>query len=83
MQRRIKIAKLKEENALSNHEFTKARTFSDDEAKERVELHRLFEKYKIDLERAAMVDVAEIEQAVARRAGIPVEKIRGQVESGA
>ncbi len=83
VQHRINIAKKKEENALSNHEFIKARTYSDDEAKQRAELQRLFEKYKIDLERASIVGVAEIEQAVARRAGIPVEKIRGQAEPGA
>jgi len=47
VQKRIKFIQHRMESALTNHEFEKARFYSDEERKEREKLRRLREKYNI------------------------------------
>ncbi len=48
VQKRIKFVVHRMENAIANHEFEKARFYSDEERKERENLRLLREKYNID-----------------------------------
>ena len=50
------------ENALANHEFEKARFYSDEERKERENLSALREKYKIDETTMGAVTRQDIEE---------------------
>ena len=48
IQKRIKFIVHRMENAIANHEFEKARFYSDEERKERENLRQLREKYNLD-----------------------------------
>jgi ATP-dependent Clp protease ATP-binding subunit ClpC len=73
-QKRLKLVTNRMENAVSNHEFEKARFYSDEVRKEQVNLNQLHEKYKVD---SAIVVTREIiEEVISRRTGIPVSAIR-------
>jgi ATP-dependent Clp protease ATP-binding subunit ClpC len=74
-QKRLKVLIKRMETAIANHEFEKARFYSDEERKERAALKLLQEQYKID-EAASVVTREIIEDMVARRTGIPVSAIR-------
>ena len=50
VQKRIKFIVHRMENAIANHEFEKARFYSDEERKERENLRALREKYHLDSE---------------------------------
>jgi ATP-dependent Clp protease ATP-binding subunit ClpA len=60
----------------ANHEFEKARFYSDEERKERENLRLLRGKYKLDETAVATVSREDIENVVARWTGIPVASIR-------
>jgi len=64
------------ENAIANHEFEKARFYSDEERKERENLRLLREKYNIDETAIGSVSRADIEEVVSRWTGIPVSSIK-------
>src|SRR5438445_43920 len=64
------------ENAIANHEFEKARLYSDEERKERENLRQLREKYNLDDTSTGVVTKDDIEEVVARWTGVPMTAIR-------
>ncbi len=76
VQKRIKFVVHRMENAIANHEFEKARFYSDEERKERENLRLLREKYNIDDTAMGVVSREDIEEVVARWTGIPVTAIK-------
>jgi ATP-dependent Clp protease ATP-binding subunit ClpC len=63
VQKRIKFIVHRMENAIANHEFEKARFYSDEERKERENLRALREKY-------------HLEDVVSRWTGVPIASIK-------
>ena len=55
--------------SIENHEFEKARFYSQEERKERDHLKQLREKYKLDSNPAFNVGREEIERAVSKLIG--------------
>jgi ATP-dependent Clp protease ATP-binding subunit ClpC len=76
VQKRIKFVVHRMENAIANHEFEKARFYSDEERKERENLRLLREKYNIDDTAMGTVGREDIEEVVARWTGVPVTSIK-------
>jgi len=76
VQKRIKFVVRRMENAIANHEFEKARFYSDEERKERENLRLLREKYNIDETAMGVVTQEDIEEVVARWTGVPVTAIK-------
>jgi ATP-dependent Clp protease ATP-binding subunit ClpC len=64
------------EAAIANHEFEKARFYSDEERKERENLRGLREKYNLDDTSTGVVGKDDIEDVVARWTGVPMTAIR-------
>jgi ATP-dependent Clp protease ATP-binding subunit ClpC len=76
VQKRIKFVVHRMENAIANHEFEKARFYSDEERKERENLRLLREKYNIDETAMGVVTHEDILEVVARWTGVPVTAIK-------
>ncbi|MBI3471667.1 MAG: ATP-dependent Clp protease ATP-binding subunit, partial [Candidatus Solibacter usitatus] len=76
IQKRIKFVVHRMDNAIANHEFEKARFYSDEERKERENLRHLREKYNLDDTSTGMVTKDDIEDVVARWTGVPMTAIR-------
>jgi len=76
IQKRIKFIVHRMENAIANHEFEKARFYSDEERKERENLRQLREKYNLDDTSTGVVTKDDIEEVVARWTGVPMTAIR-------
>jgi ATP-dependent Clp protease ATP-binding subunit ClpC len=76
IQKRIKFIVHRMENAIANHEFEKARFYSDEERRERENLRQLREKYNLDDTSAGVVTKDDIEDVVARWTGVPMTAIR-------
>ena len=76
IQKRIKFIVHRMENAIANHEFEKARFYSDEERKERENLRLLREKYNLDDTSTGIVTKDDIEDVVARWTGVPMTAIR-------
>ncbi|MBS1816161.1 MAG: ATP-dependent Clp protease ATP-binding subunit [Acidobacteria bacterium] len=76
VQKRIKFIVHRMENAIANHEFEKARFYSDEERKERENLRALREKYHLDDSTAGIVTRDDIEEVVARWTGVPVMSLK-------
>ena len=57
------------EASIANHEFEKARFYSQEERKERDNLKQLREKYKLDKNPAFNVGPEEIERAISKLIG--------------
>jgi ATP-dependent Clp protease ATP-binding subunit ClpC len=76
IQKRIKFIVHRMENAIANHEFEKARFYSDEERKEREALRQLREKYNLDDTSTGVVTKDDIEDVVARWTGVPMTAIR-------
>jgi ATP-dependent Clp protease ATP-binding subunit ClpC len=76
VQKRIKFVVHRMENAIANHEFEKARFYSDEERKERENLRLLREKYNIDETAMGVVGGADIEDVVSRWTGVPITAIK-------
>ena len=74
--KRIKFIVRRMENAIANHEFEKARFYSDEERKERENLRVLREKHNLDETVAAAVTKDDIEDVVARWTGVPMTSIK-------
>ncbi len=76
IQKRIKFIVHRMENAIANHEFEKARFYSDEERKERENLRQLREKYNLDDTSTGVVAKDDIEDVVARWTGVPMTSIK-------
>ena len=76
IQKRIKFIVHRMENAIQNHEFEKARFYSDEERKERENLRQLREQYNLDDTSTGVVGKDDIEDVVARWTGVPMTSIR-------
>jgi ATP-dependent Clp protease ATP-binding subunit ClpC len=76
VRKRIKFIVNRMENAIANHEFEKARFYSDEERKERERLRGLQQKYNIQPDHVGEVTEEHIAEALARWTGLALEKIR-------
>ena len=76
IQKRVKFITHRMETAIANHEFEKARFYSDEERKEREKLRQLREKLNLDESISGVVGREDIEEVVARWTGIPVTSIK-------
>jgi len=76
IQKRIKFIVHRMENAIANHEFEKARFYSDEERRERENLRQLRDKYNLDDTSTGVVTKDDIEDVVARWTGVPMTAIR-------
>src|ERR1700690_4113232 len=76
IQKRIKFIVHRMENAIANHEFEKARFYSDEERKERENMRQLREKYNLDDTSTGVVTKEDIEEVVARWTGVPMTSIK-------
>src|ERR1700712_2526814 len=76
IQKRIKFIVHRMENAIANHEFEKARFYSDEERKERENQRQLREKYNLDDSSTGIVTKEDIEDVVARWTGVPMTSIK-------
>src|SRR5216117_1119670 len=76
IQKRIKFIVHRMENAIANHEFEKARFYSDEERKERENMRQLREKYNLDESSAGVVGREDIEDVVSRWTGVPITSIK-------
>ena len=76
VQKRIKFIVHRMENAIANHEFEKARFYSDEERKERENLRALREKYHLDDSSTGVVTREDIEDVVSRWTGVPITSIK-------
>jgi ATP-dependent Clp protease ATP-binding subunit ClpC len=76
VQKRIKFIVHRMENAIANHEFEKARFYSDEERKERENLRALRDKYHLDDSTAGIVGREDIEDVVSRWTGVPITSIK-------
>src|SRR5450432_3256642 len=76
IQKRIKFIVHRMENAIANHEFEKARFYSDEERKERENMRQLREKYNLDDSSTGCVTKDDIEHVVARWTGVPMTSIK-------
>jgi ATP-dependent Clp protease ATP-binding subunit ClpC len=76
VQKRIKFITHRMETAIANHEFEKARFYSEEERKEREHLQALREKLKIDDSVSGVVAREDIEEVVARWTGVEVTAIK-------
>ena len=69
VQKRIRFIVQRMEASIVNHEFEKARVYSEEERKERDNLKQLREKYKLDNNPALIVSREEIEKAASKMVG--------------
>jgi ATP-dependent Clp protease ATP-binding subunit ClpC len=73
VQKRIRFIERRMDSAVANHEFEKARFYSEEEKKERESLRVLREKYKLDDAVPAEVHVEDVEAVVARWSDYPFQ----------
>ncbi|MGB8654379.1 MAG: ATP-dependent Clp protease ATP-binding subunit, partial [Candidatus Acidiferrales bacterium] len=76
VQKRVKFITHRMETAIANHEFEKARFYSEEERKEKEHQRTLREKLKIDESSTGVVTREDIEEVVARWTGIAVTSIK-------
>src|SRR5437762_10609449 len=76
IQKRIKFIVHRMENAIANHEFEKARFYSDEERKERENMRQLRGKDNLEGSSAGVVTKDDIEDVVARWTGVPMTSIK-------
>lgn len=74
--KRIRFISGRLEGCIANHEFEKARFYSDEERKERENLRELLKKHGIDEAAGRQVTREDVENVVALWTGIPVSAIR-------
>jgi ATP-dependent Clp protease ATP-binding subunit ClpC len=82
VKKRIELIVQRQDRAIVNHEFEEARFCADQLRKERDNLRDLKEKTKID-EPPTAITRAHIEQIVAERTGVSLEKLRTSCASEA
>src|SRR5438309_1381385 len=76
VQKRVKFITHRMETAIANHEFEKARFYSEEERKEKESLRLLRERYKLDDASTGMVTREDIEEVVSRWTGVGVTSIK-------
>jgi len=76
VQKRIKFIVHRMESAIANHEFEKARFYSDEERRERENLRQLRDRYNLDDSSTGIVTKDDIEEVVARWTGVPMTAIK-------
>src|SRR5467141_2284950 len=76
VQKRIKFIVHRMENAIANHEFEKARFYSEEERKEKENMRQLREKYNLDDSSAGIVTREDIEDVVSRWTGVPITSLK-------
>ncbi|WP_420237293.1 ATP-dependent Clp protease ATP-binding subunit [Telmatobacter bradus] len=76
VQKRIKFIVHRMDSAIANHEFEKARFYSDEERKERETLRSMRDKYHLDDSASGIVSREDIEDVVSRWTGVPVTSIK-------
>ncbi len=69
--KRIKFITHRLEASVANHEFEKARFYSDEERKEREKLRALKERYKLDDSSTSVVGPEDIEEVIDRWSAYP------------
>lgn len=79
--KRLKLIANRHENAVGNHEFEKARFYADEERTQRDALAQLYLKHNIP--ERQVVTQADIEEALARWTGMPIEAVREVSSSSA
>jgi len=75
IRKRLRMVVRLMENAIANHEFDMARIYSEEERKERQNLQRLRDELG-QTPQSNVVSPEDIVEAVASRAGVPVEAVR-------
>lgn len=75
-QKRVSLNQQRAENAITNHEFEKARYYSDEEKVEREGLRTMRQKYQIDESLSVPVTVDDIEAVISRWTGTSLDVIR-------
>jgi ATP-dependent Clp protease ATP-binding subunit ClpC len=73
VQKRIKFIFHRMESAIANHEFEKARFYSNEERKERENLRVLREKYHLDDSSLSTVSREDVEEAIKHWAAYPFQ----------
>jgi ATP-dependent Clp protease ATP-binding subunit ClpC len=76
MQKRVKFITHRMETAIANHEFEKARFYSEEERKEKDNLRQLRERLKLDDSTTGIVAREDIEEVVSRWTGVAVTSIK-------
>ena len=76
VQKRVKFITHRMETAIANHEFEKARFYSEEERKEKENLRTVRERLKLDDTNTGIVTREDIEDVVARWTGIAVNSIK-------
>jgi ATP-dependent Clp protease ATP-binding subunit ClpC len=76
VQKRVKFITHRMETAIANHEFEKARFYSEEERKEKENLRQLRERLKIDDSSTGTVTREDIEEVVSRWTGVAVTSIK-------
>jgi ATP-dependent Clp protease ATP-binding subunit ClpC len=76
VQKRIKFIVHRMDSAIANHEFEKARFYSDEERKERETLRAMRDKYHLDDSASGIVAREDIEDVVSRWTGVPITSIK-------
>ena len=76
VQKRVKFITHRMETAIANHEFEKARFYSEEERKEKENLRTVRERLKLDDTNTGIVTREDIEDVVARWTGIAVTSIK-------
>ncbi len=82
VQKRIKFIAHRMEKTIADHQFEKARFYSDEERKERDNLRTLREKYHLDESAAGVVGREEVEDVVSRRTGVSITSMREEQAVG-
>lgn len=76
VQNRIRFIVQRMEASIANHEFEKARFYSDEERKERSNLEELNRKYNLDKHPASNVGSEDVQRAVCKLTGMSLDEIR-------
>jgi ATP-dependent Clp protease ATP-binding subunit ClpC len=76
VQKRVKFITHRMETAIANHEFEKARFYSEEERKEKENLRQLRERLKLDDSTTGIVTREDIEEVVSRWTGVTVTSIK-------
>jgi ATP-dependent Clp protease ATP-binding subunit ClpC len=80
---RIKFITRRMENAVANHEFEKARFYSDEERREREAFEELKKKHHLEKQHMHVVTEEHVAEALARWTGMTVAAVRAMPEPGA
>src|SRR5258708_18882257 len=76
VQKRVKFITHRMESAIAEHDFEKARFYSEEERKEKENLRQLRERYKLDDATTGIVTREDIEEVVSRWTGVAVTSIK-------